>query len=164
MFSLKWWVQNVSTSDFTELYSSLRWRWTLQWLFLCSWHITHTWSFWRCVPVSHLVMFHNGCYIVYNLYWIEWCPLGNLDEHMHLVAPVLVRLFKVELVDIRRRAIVTLTKLIPKVQVGWCSYWVWYFVNAILTRMVPTLMELSVCNAHHVYITYPYRLVLMFRL
>jgi FKBP12-rapamycin complex-associated protein len=43
---------------------------------------------------------------------------GNLDEHMHLVAPVLVRLFKVELVDIRRRAIVTLTKLIPTVQVG----------------------------------------------
>ncbi|PWZ19658.1 hypothetical protein Zm00014a_018155 [Zea mays] len=43
---------------------------------------------------------------------------GNLDEHMHLVAPVLVRLFKVELVDIRRRAIVTLTNLIPKVQVG----------------------------------------------
>uniref|UniRef100_A0A0D3G4U2 Serine/threonine-protein kinase TOR n=1 Tax=Oryza barthii TaxID=65489 RepID=A0A0D3G4U2_9ORYZ len=41
---------------------------------------------------------------------------GNLDEHMHLVAPVLVRLFKVELVDIRRRAIVTLTKLIPTVQ------------------------------------------------
>jgi FKBP12-rapamycin complex-associated protein len=37
---------------------------------------------------------------------------------MHLVAPVLVRLFKVELVDIRRHAIVTLTKLIPKVQVG----------------------------------------------
>ncbi|VAH18393.1 unnamed protein product [Triticum turgidum subsp. durum] len=37
---------------------------------------------------------------------------------MHLVAPVLVRLFKVELVDIRRRAIITLTKLIPKVQVG----------------------------------------------
>jgi FKBP12-rapamycin complex-associated protein len=44
--------------------------------------------------------------------------VGNLDEHMHLVAPVLVRLFKVELVDIRRHAIVTLTKLIPKVQVG----------------------------------------------
>nr|AOZ57106.1 Serine threonine-protein kinase TOR [Saccharum hybrid cultivar R570] len=43
---------------------------------------------------------------------------GNLDEHMHLVAPVLVRLFKVELVDIRQRAIVTLTNLIPKVQVG----------------------------------------------
>ncbi|XP_006654171.1 serine/threonine-protein kinase TOR [Oryza brachyantha] len=43
---------------------------------------------------------------------------GNLDEHMHLVAPVLVRLFKVELVDIRRRAIVTLTRLIPRVQVG----------------------------------------------
>lgn len=37
---------------------------------------------------------------------------------MHLVAPVLVRLFKVELVDIRRRAIVTLTNLIPKVQVS----------------------------------------------
>uniref|UniRef100_A0A0D9WFJ7 Serine/threonine-protein kinase TOR n=1 Tax=Leersia perrieri TaxID=77586 RepID=A0A0D9WFJ7_9ORYZ len=43
---------------------------------------------------------------------------GNLDEQMHLVTPVLVRLFQVELVDIRRRAIVTLTKLLPSVQVG----------------------------------------------
>jgi serine/threonine-protein kinase mTOR len=49
-------------------------------------------------------------------------PPGNMDEHMHLVAPLLVRLFKVELVDIRRRAIVTLTKLIPKVQVSLYSY------------------------------------------
>uniref|UniRef100_UPI002B2603E0 hypothetical protein n=1 Tax=Halorubellus sp. PRR65 TaxID=3098148 RepID=UPI002B2603E0 len=43
---------------------------------------------------------------------------GNLDEHMHLVAQVLDRLLKLEVVDIRRRANVNLTKLIPEVQVG----------------------------------------------
>ncbi|KAK4259382.1 hypothetical protein QN277_005720 [Acacia crassicarpa] len=43
---------------------------------------------------------------------------GTLDEHMHLLLPVLVRLFKVDAsVDIRRAAIKTLTRLIPRVQV-----------------------------------------------
>lgn len=144
------------------MYSSLRRCWTLQWLLLCSRHITHTWSFWRCVPIPHLFLCPYGCSIDYNLCWIEWCPLGNLDEHMHLVAPVLVRLFKVELVDIRRRAIVTLTKLIPKVQVGWFSYWFWCFVNVILTKMVHTKF---LCLMHIMCILCILnRLVLMFRL
>ncbi|KAI4295808.1 hypothetical protein L6164_035812 [Bauhinia variegata] len=43
---------------------------------------------------------------------------GTLDEHMHLLLPALIRLFKVDAsVDIRRAAINTLTKLIPRVQV-----------------------------------------------
>lgn len=43
---------------------------------------------------------------------------GTLDEHMHLLLPALIRLFKVETsVDIRREAIKTLAKLIPRVQV-----------------------------------------------
>ncbi|XP_057977812.1 serine/threonine-protein kinase TOR isoform X2 [Malania oleifera] len=43
---------------------------------------------------------------------------GTLDEHMHLLLPALIRLFKVDaLVNIRRAAIKTLTQLIPRVQV-----------------------------------------------
>lgn len=43
---------------------------------------------------------------------------GTLDEHMHLLFPALIRLFKVDAsLDIRRAAIKTLTKLIPRVQV-----------------------------------------------
>ncbi|KAK2992262.1 hypothetical protein RJ640_017725, partial [Escallonia rubra] len=42
---------------------------------------------------------------------------GTLDEHMHLFLPSLIRLFKVDAsVDIRRAAIKTLTRLIPRVQ------------------------------------------------
>lgn len=38
---------------------------------------------------------------------------------MHLLLPALIRLFKVDApVDIRRAAIKTLTRLIPRVQVG----------------------------------------------
>jgi hypothetical protein len=50
---------------------------------------------------------------------------GTLDEHMHLLLPALIRLFKVDTsVDIRRAAIKTLTRLIPRVQVGYraCFY------------------------------------------
>ncbi|KAG6466858.1 hypothetical protein ZIOFF_075342 [Zingiber officinale] len=44
---------------------------------------------------------------------------GTLDEHLHLLLPSLIRLFKVEAsVEIRRRAINTMTKLIPRVQVS----------------------------------------------
>ncbi|KAD4584827.1 hypothetical protein E3N88_22428 [Mikania micrantha] len=43
---------------------------------------------------------------------------GTLDEHMHLLLPALIRLFKVDAsVDIRRAAIKTLLRLIPRVQV-----------------------------------------------
>ncbi|VFQ96023.1 unnamed protein product [Cuscuta campestris] len=43
---------------------------------------------------------------------------GSLDEHMHLLLPALIRLFKVDAsVEVRRGAIKTLTRLIPRVQV-----------------------------------------------
>uniref|UniRef100_A0A9I9DHK0 Serine/threonine-protein kinase TOR n=1 Tax=Cucumis melo TaxID=3656 RepID=A0A9I9DHK0_CUCME len=43
---------------------------------------------------------------------------GTLDEHMHLLLPALIRLFKVDApAEIRRAAIRTLTRLIPRVQV-----------------------------------------------
>ncbi|XP_058190488.1 serine/threonine-protein kinase TOR [Rhododendron vialii] len=43
---------------------------------------------------------------------------GTLDEHMHLLLPALIRLFRVDAsVDIRRASIKTLTRLIPRVQV-----------------------------------------------
>lgn len=43
---------------------------------------------------------------------------GTLDEHMHLLLPALIRLFKVDAsVEIRRASIKTLTRLIPRVQV-----------------------------------------------
>lgn len=45
---------------------------------------------------------------------------GTLDEHMHLLLPALIRLFKVDAsVEIRRAAVKTLTRLIPRVQVSW---------------------------------------------
>ncbi|KAG2704801.1 hypothetical protein I3760_05G022000 [Carya illinoinensis] len=44
---------------------------------------------------------------------------GTLDEHMHLLLPALIRLFKVDAsVDIRGASIKTLTRLIPRVQVA----------------------------------------------
>ncbi|GAB2218008.1 hypothetical protein Droror1_Dr00001223 [Drosera rotundifolia] len=44
---------------------------------------------------------------------------GTLDEHMHLLVPVLIRLIKVEAsVDTRLATISTLTRLIPRVQVA----------------------------------------------
>ncbi|PWA13638.1 PIK-related kinase, FAT [Artemisia annua] len=43
---------------------------------------------------------------------------GTLDEHMHLLLPALIRLFIVDAsVDIRRAAIKTLIRIIPRVQV-----------------------------------------------
>ncbi|KAH7836314.1 hypothetical protein Vadar_034584 [Vaccinium darrowii] len=43
---------------------------------------------------------------------------GTLDEHMHLLLPALIRLFRVDAsVEIRRASIKTLTRLIPRVQV-----------------------------------------------
>ncbi|CAM8904260.1 unnamed protein product [Rhodiola kirilowii] len=43
---------------------------------------------------------------------------GTLDEHMHLLFPALIRLFRVDVpMDVRRAAIKTLTRLIPCIQV-----------------------------------------------
>ncbi|CAN0880249.1 Serine/threonine-protein kinase TOR [Linum grandiflorum] len=53
-----------------------------------------------------------------SLHLVLEATLGTLDEHMHLLFPALIRLFKVDApVDIRRAAIKTLTRLIPRVQV-----------------------------------------------
>lgn len=57
--------------------------------------------------------------------------VGTLDEHMHLLLPALIRLFKVDAsVDVRRAAIKTLTRLIPRVQVDNCIIY-WMFGNFI---------------------------------
>lgn len=54
--------------------------------------------------------------------YLSFVTIGTLDEHMHLLLPALVRVFKVDAsVDIRRAAIKTLTRLIPCVQVGYCA-------------------------------------------
>ena len=54
--------------------------------------------------------------------WQFFSWSGTLDEHMHLLLPALIRLFKVDAsVDIRRAAIKTLTSLIPRVQVSYCA-------------------------------------------
>ena len=51
---------------------------------------------------------------------------------MHLLLPALIRLFKVDAsVDVRRRAINTLTKLIPRVQVGY-FFWVVLFPKSLI--------------------------------
>ncbi|PKA52204.1 Serine/threonine-protein kinase TOR [Apostasia shenzhenica] len=44
---------------------------------------------------------------------------GTLDEHMHLLFPALIRLLKIDAsTEVKRNAIKTLTKLIPRVQVS----------------------------------------------
>lgn len=66
-----------------------------------------------CAYYLSVETFSNGNFflILFNI--------GTLDEHMHLLLPALIRLFKVDApVDIRRAAIKTLTRLIPRVQVG----------------------------------------------
>lgn len=80
----------------------------------------------------------------------EFLISGTLDEHMHLLLPALIRLFKVNAsVEIRRAAIKTLTRLIPCVQVGcwpfslslsllFCFWWtmssdiIGHFINCFL--------------------------------
>lgn len=62
--------------------------------------------------------------------------VGTLDEHMHLLLPALIRLFKVDAsVDIRRAAIKTLTKLIPRVQV-------------VITPRVPFLSKKNIIQCY----------------
>ena len=83
-------------------------------------------------------------------FWFLVCNVGTLDEHMHLLLPALIRLFKVDAsVDIRAAAIKTLTRLIPRVQVGYiwlytCCYFVYcitkffvdYFINNVLFSII----------------------------
>ncbi|KAL3538768.1 hypothetical protein ACH5RR_002134 [Cinchona calisaya] len=71
-----------------------------------------------CIQVlSDAERFNDYTYVPDILHTIEVFG-GTLDEHMHLLLPALIRLFKVDAsVDVRRAAIETLTRLIPRVQV-----------------------------------------------
>ncbi|XAR52952.1 Non-specific serine/threonine protein kinase [Bertholletia excelsa] len=71
-----------------------------------------------CIQVlSDSERFNDYTYALDVLHTLEVFG-GTLDEHMHLLLPALIRLFKVDAsVDIRRAAIKTLTRLIPRVQV-----------------------------------------------
>ncbi|KAL5560921.1 hypothetical protein UlMin_030668 [Ulmus minor] len=71
-----------------------------------------------CIQVlSDAERYNDYTYVLDVLHTIEVFG-GTLDEHMHLLLPALIRLFKVDAsVEIRRAAIKTLTRLIPRVQV-----------------------------------------------
>ncbi|CAL5358145.1 unnamed protein product [Camellia sinensis] len=71
-----------------------------------------------CIQVlSDAERFNDYTYVLDILHTVEVFG-GTLDEHMHLLLPALIRLFNVDAsVDIRRAAIKTLTRLIPRVQV-----------------------------------------------
>ncbi|KAA8545737.1 hypothetical protein F0562_020812 [Nyssa sinensis] len=71
-----------------------------------------------CIQVlSDAERFNDYTYVLDILHTLEVFG-GTLDEHMHLLLPALIRLFKVDAsVEIRCAAIKTLTRLIPRVQV-----------------------------------------------
>ncbi|KAL2477399.1 Serine/threonine-protein kinase TOR [Forsythia ovata] len=71
-----------------------------------------------CIQVlNDAERFNDYTYVIDILHTLEVFG-GTLDEHMHLLLPALIRLFKVDAsVDVRRAAIKTLTRLIPRVQV-----------------------------------------------
>ncbi|XP_059653076.1 serine/threonine-protein kinase TOR-like isoform X1 [Cornus florida] len=71
-----------------------------------------------CIQVlSDAERFNDYTYVRDILHTLEVFG-GTLDEHMHLLLPALIRLFKVDAsVETRRASIKTLTRLIPCVQV-----------------------------------------------
>ncbi|CAN4107821.1 unnamed protein product [Withania somnifera] len=71
-----------------------------------------------CIQVlTDAERFNDYTYVIPILHTLEVFG-GTLDEHMHLLFPALIRLFKVDAsVEVRRGAIKTLTRLIPRVQV-----------------------------------------------
>ncbi|KAM6558952.1 hypothetical protein CsatA_028191 [Cannabis sativa] len=71
-----------------------------------------------CIQVlSDAERYNDYTYVLDILHTLEVFG-GTLDEHMHLLLPALIRLFKMEAsVKIRRAAINTLTRLISRVQV-----------------------------------------------
>ncbi|KAL3814338.1 hypothetical protein ACJIZ3_015606 [Penstemon smallii] len=71
-----------------------------------------------CIQVlTDAGMFKDYTYVIDILSTLEVFG-GTLDEHMHLLLPALIQVFKVDApVDVRRAAIRTLTLLIPRVQV-----------------------------------------------
>ncbi|XP_073283360.1 serine/threonine-protein kinase TOR-like [Primulina huaijiensis] len=71
-----------------------------------------------CIQVlTDAERFKDYTYVMDILHTLEVFG-GTLDEHMHLLLPALIRIFKVDAsVEVRRSAIRTLTRLIPRVQV-----------------------------------------------
>ncbi|KAG9134054.1 hypothetical protein Leryth_004753 [Lithospermum erythrorhizon] len=71
-----------------------------------------------CIQVlSDAERFNDYTYVLDILHTLEVFG-GTLDEHMHLLLPALIRLFKVDAsVDVRHATIRTLSRLIPRVQV-----------------------------------------------
>ncbi|XP_075074115.1 serine/threonine-protein kinase TOR-like isoform X3 [Nicotiana tabacum] len=71
-----------------------------------------------CIQVlTDAERFSDYTYVIPILHTLEVFG-GTLDEHMHLLLPALIRLFKLDAsVEVRRGAIKTLTRLIPRVQV-----------------------------------------------
>ncbi|XP_033517643.1 serine/threonine-protein kinase TOR isoform X4 [Nicotiana tomentosiformis] len=71
-----------------------------------------------CIQVlTDAERFNDYTYVIPILHTLEVFG-GTLDEHMHLLLPALIRLFKLDAsVEVRRGAIKTLTRLIPRVQV-----------------------------------------------
>ncbi|PIN07839.1 DNA-dependent protein kinase [Handroanthus impetiginosus] len=71
-----------------------------------------------CIQVlSDAERFKDYTYVIDILHTLEVFG-GTLDEHMHLLLPALIRIFKVDAsIEVRRAAMRTLTRLIPRVQV-----------------------------------------------
>ncbi|GER42126.1 serine/threonine protein kinase mTOR [Striga asiatica] len=71
-----------------------------------------------CIQVLSDAERFKDTYVVDILHTLEVFG-GTLDDHMHLLLPALIRIFKLDAsVEVRRAAIRTLTKLIPRVQVS----------------------------------------------
>ncbi|CAA0814247.1 Serine/threonine-protein kinase TOR, partial [Striga hermonthica] len=72
-----------------------------------------------CIQVlTDAERFKDYTYVVDILHTLEVFG-GTLDDHMHLLLPALVPIFKLDAsIEVRRAAIRTLTKLIPRVQVS----------------------------------------------
>lgn len=77
---------------------------------------------WKFLVVSISSMEYPAftSFLSYKLQIYNFCLelLGTLDEHMHLLLPALIRIFKANAsVEVRCAAIRTLIRLIPRVQV-----------------------------------------------
>lgn len=72
--------------------------------------------------LGKLVEFQSSQDVVFILLMLVCISdTGTLDEHMHFLLPVLIRLLKADApTEIRRAVIKTLTRLIPHVQVFGC--------------------------------------------
>ncbi|XP_015170837.1 serine/threonine-protein kinase TOR-like isoform X2 [Solanum tuberosum] len=86
-----------------------------------------------CIQVlTDAERFNDYTYVISILHTLEVFG-GTLDEHMDLLFPALIRLFKVDAsVEVRRGAIKTLTRLIPCVQVTGHISWLVHHWKLVL--------------------------------